>query len=61
MSRTCDICGRGPLKGKSRSHSNVATLRRQYLNLQTKTIDGKKVKICTNCLKTSLKKKTTKK
>ncbi|RJR32045.1 50S ribosomal protein L28 [Candidatus Parcubacteria bacterium] len=60
MARICDICGRSPLKGKSRSHSNVATLRRQFLNLQTKTINGKKKKICTGCLKTLLKEKKSK-
>jgi large subunit ribosomal protein L28 len=56
MARRCSICGRGPQTSFSRSHSNVATKRRQYLNLQTKTISGKKIKICARCLK-SLKKK----
>lgn len=49
MSRSCDVCGRGPLKGKSRSHSNIATNRRQNINLQNKTVDDEKVKICTSC------------
>lgn len=56
MAKKCTICGRGPATAVSRSHSNVATKRRQHLNLQTKKISGKKVKICTRCLKT-LKKK----
>lgn len=56
MARRCSICGRGPQTTLSRSHSNAANKRRQYLNLQTKTISGKKIKICTSCLR-SLKKK----
>lgn len=52
MSRRCDLCGKGPKKAAYRSHSKIKTLRRQYPNLQTKTIDGKKRKICTRCLKT---------
>ncbi|PIS32534.1 MAG: 50S ribosomal protein L28 [Parcubacteria group bacterium CG08_land_8_20_14_0_20_48_21] len=49
--RTCAVCGRGSLRAKSRSHSNIGTLRRQHINLQTKTIDGKKTKVCTSCLR----------
>ena len=55
MSRVCEICKRGPKKAVSRSHSNIATIRRQYLNLQKKTIDGKSIKVCTKCLKTQSK------
>lgn len=51
MSRTCDICQRGPKKAVNRSHSNIATLRRQYLNLQKRKVDGKTMSICTKCLK----------
>ena len=51
----CDICGREPLKGHWRSHSNIKTIRRQKLNLQTKRVDGKKMTICTSCLKTLAK------
>ncbi len=56
MSRRCDVCGRKPLTANNRSHSMIATKRKQFLNLQSKKIDGKKVKICTNCLKTMAKK-----
>jgi ribosomal protein L28 len=52
---TCDICSRQPLKGNSVSHSNRKTIRRQKLNLQTKTVDGKKLRVCTRCLKTLAK------
>ena len=53
MSKVCSNCGRGSGKATSRSHSNIKTLRRQYINLQSK--GGKKV--CTKCIKTSAKKK----
>jgi large subunit ribosomal protein L28 len=56
MAKVCDICGRGALTGHSRSHSNIATKRRQQLNLQQSTYLGKRVKACTNCLKTITKK-----
>ncbi len=52
MARTCDICGRGSSKDASRSHANNKTLKRQYVNLQTKQVSGGKIKICTRCLKT---------
>lgn len=55
MSKFCDACGRGPLSAQSRSKSMIATKRRQKVNLQNKTIDGKKVKLCTKCLKSSTK------
>lgn len=52
MSRTCDICGRGTMTGKSRSHSNIASNRKFAINLQLKKMDGRTVRICTKCLKT---------
>lgn len=57
MSRTCQICGRGTKASQSRSHSNVATKRKQFINIQTKNINGEKVKICTKCIKTAAKDK----
>ncbi|HOZ56050.1 MAG: 50S ribosomal protein L28 [Parcubacteria group bacterium ADurb.Bin316] len=57
MARRCDICGRGPQKDVSRSHSNIKTIQRQYINLQVKKIDGKKMKVCTKCIKTLSKTK----
>ncbi|MFC1598584.1 bL28 family ribosomal protein [Patescibacteria group bacterium] len=56
MSRTCEICGRGTVASASRSHSNIQTKTKKYINLQTKKIDGKKTKICTKCMKTEMKK-----
>jgi len=43
------------MTGASRSHSNIKTLKRKFINLQTKKIDGKKIRICTSCLKTKVK------
>lgn len=51
----CDICKRQPLKANWKSHSQVKTIRRQKLNLQSKKIDGKKISICTSCLKNLVK------
>ena len=48
---SCERCGLSPLKGNARSHSNIKTIRRQKLNLQTKRVNGKKMLICANCLK----------
>ena len=51
----CDVCSRTPLKGHSISHSNIKTIRRQKLNLQSKKIDGKRLRVCARCLKTMVK------
>lgn len=52
MSKVCDICKRGPKIKISRSHSMIATRKKQNLNLQVKTINGKRLKICSKCIKT---------
>jgi ribosomal protein L28 len=57
MAKRCDICGRGSQKDAARSHSNIKTIQRQYINLQTKKINGKKLKVCTKCIKTMVKMK----
>ncbi|MCD4705922.1 50S ribosomal protein L28 [bacterium] len=56
MSKRCEICDKKPFTANKRSHSMVATKRKQYANLQSKKINGKKVKICTSCLRTMAKK-----
>lgn len=56
MSKQCDICGRKPMTSINRSHSMRATKRKQNLNLQTKIINGKRLKVCTRCLRTMAKK-----
>ena len=57
MAKKCDVCGRGSTKGASRSHSNIKTIKRQYLNLQVKKINGKSRAVCSKCIKTMAKKK----
>jgi large subunit ribosomal protein L28 len=52
MSRIDQLTGRGPNFGNSRSHSNIATKRRQNLNLQTVKIDGVRVRVSARTLKT---------
>ncbi len=56
MARRCDYCGRGPKRAVSRSKSNIATKRWHHINIQHKTIGGKRYKVCTKCLKTFNKK-----
>lgn len=55
MAKKCDLCGRGATKGASRSHSKIKTLKRQNINLQSKMIDGLKVKVCSSCIRTMAK------
>ncbi len=57
MSRICDLCGRGPNQAVSRSHSNIATKRRQLVNLQTRTVAGVRARVCTRCVRTLSKSK----
>ncbi|MDO8505640.1 MAG: 50S ribosomal protein L28 [bacterium] len=56
MAKSCQVCSRGTQSGASRSHSMIQTRRKFSVNMQVKTIDGKRVKICTKCIKTSKKK-----
>lgn len=57
MARTCQICQRKTRTKISRSHSNIAFKKRQYVNLQTKVVDGRRIKICSRCAKALLKQK----
>ncbi|MEK7570007.1 MAG: 50S ribosomal protein L28 [Patescibacteria group bacterium] len=52
MARTCTICGRGSLKGNQRSHSKIATIKRQHVNIQTVFKGGVRVDACTSCIRT---------
>lgn len=52
MSKTCDVCGRGALRGNARSHSNIAITRFQQLNLQSKRVFGVRKRVCVSCIKT---------
>lgn len=55
MSRVCDVCGRGSQVGNKVSHSNIKTLRKYKINLQTKKIGGKSKSVCAKCIKTMSK------
>ncbi len=56
MSQFCAACGRGSLTVNLRSKSERAVKSRQKVNLQSRRIDGKRVKICARCLKTMARK-----
>lgn len=60
MAKKCELCGKNPESGHLISHSNIKTKRRFMPNLQNATlmVDGKRkrVQVCTNCLKTAVKK-----
>lgn len=55
MSRVCQMTGRGTRSGNKRSHSLIATKRKFAVNLQTKRIDGKKVRLSARAIKTLAK------
>lgn len=52
MSRICQLSGKSALYGNSRSHSNIATRRRQGVNLQTVKINGQRIRIAARTLRT---------
>jgi large subunit ribosomal protein L28 len=58
MSRSCEICGKGPRKGNNVSHANNRTKRTWYPNLQTvKSLkDGQvvRMRVCTRCIRSGL-------
>lgn len=60
MSKTCEVCGKHPVAGRTISHAHNVNLRIFYPNLRTiKTkVKGttKKIKICMKCLKATAKK-----
>jgi large subunit ribosomal protein L28 len=64
MARICATCGKGPKTGNNVSHANNRTPRRWYPNLQTVRVeqDGgiKRVRVCTQCLKSNRVTKATK-
>ncbi|MBI4272414.1 50S ribosomal protein L28 [Candidatus Uhrbacteria bacterium] len=61
MARECFLCRRSSKKVISRSHSNIATIRRQYVNLQHKWVAGKNLLVCVRCIKTMKKQAAPKK
>jgi ribosomal protein L28 len=72
MALRCDICGKGKTIGTSGAHKYggkwamraIKTTKIWKPNLQNYTVDGKKMKLCTRCIKRikfELKKKLAKK
>ncbi len=59
MSKVCEICGKGKMKGNTVSHSNRKAIKHWDANLQVVEMEvngeQKKVKACTKCIKTSKK------
>ena len=55
MARICEVCGKKPITGNNVSHSHHKTRRRWLPNLQKvrAQVNGvvKRIKVCTNCLK----------
>ncbi|MEI7450542.1 MAG: 50S ribosomal protein L28 [Desulfomonile sp.] len=60
MSRTCEICGKRPLKGYNVSHAHNRTKKISYPNLQKVRIlmpggrGVKRVKVCTRCIRSNV-------
>ena len=62
MARVCYVCGKGPATGNNVSHAHNKTRRRWLPNLQPVKIqldDGsnRRVRVCTNCIKSRRVKK----
>ena len=62
MARVCHVCGKGPVTGNNVSHAHNKTRRRWLPNLQTVKIqdengDNRRVRVCTNCIKSGRIKK----
>jgi large subunit ribosomal protein L28 len=55
MARRCEICGKGPVVGRTVSHAHNVRPRRFEPNLQTvrAVISGasKRIRVCTRCLR----------
>ena len=55
MAKRCDVCGKGPVAGRTVSHAHNVGLRRFEPNLQTvrANVNGatKRMRVCTRCLR----------
>lgn len=60
MARRCDVCGKEPQLGYSVSHAHNKTRKLWYPNLHKVRLElkgsKKRVRVCTQCLRTSLSK-----
>jgi len=59
MSRVCEICGKGPLRGYNVSHAHNRTKKISFPNLQKIRIISlsgqvKKTKVCTRCIRSNM-------
>jgi large subunit ribosomal protein L28 len=52
MSRIDILTGKKANVGNSRSHSNIATRRKQNVNLQVVRINGRRVRVATSTMRT---------
>jgi len=52
MSRIDVLTGKRAKVGNSRSHSNIATKRKQNVNLQTVRINGRRVRVAASTMRT---------
>lgn len=58
MSRVCEICGKGPLRGYNVSHAHNRTKKISLPNLQSIRIVGpsgsvKRARVCTRCIRSN--------
>jgi large subunit ribosomal protein L28 len=58
MSRICEVCGKGPLRGYNVSHAHNKTKKISYPNLQKVRVlqtggQVKRVKVCTRCIRSN--------
>jgi len=55
MSKTCEVCGKRPVTGRTVSHAHNVNPRILFPNLRTmkQTVNGttRRIKICMKCLK----------
>ena len=57
MAFRCDVCGKGPMAGKSVSHSHRATVRRFLPNVHRVkvVVEGRiqRAKVCSRCIRSN--------
>jgi large subunit ribosomal protein L28 len=58
MSRICEVCGKGPLRGYNVSHAHNKTKKISYPNLQKVRVlqaggQVKRIKVCTRCIRSN--------
>ncbi len=55
----CPLCGKKPMMANKRKllrgHYNIVNRYKKYPNLQWARVNGKRMKICTDCIKTQEK------